>query len=112
MSEKSIPLIVTVAIIALMFAWVQLLNFACPRWRRALKRRRLKMMNVYRDRRGGRLSVTSCKTIPAKAVSMSTLSSRRLADQSRDILQAISSRGEQAVSRSQSTPQHINSIAE
>lgn len=76
MSEKSIPLIVTVAMIALMFAWVQLLNFACPHWCRALKRRRrLKKMNLKQK---GTDSVTSDQTIPAQAVPMPALPSRRL----------------------------------
>jgi hypothetical protein len=97
MSEKSIPLIITVAIIALMFSWLQVLNFAFPHWHRALKRRRMKMMNLIRDKRGR----VTFQTIPVQAVAVSSLSSRRLADQSRDLRQALYAREERGASRSQ-----------
>lgn len=40
MSEQTLSLIVAVAIIALMFAWVPFLNFVCPPCGRALERLR------------------------------------------------------------------------
>jgi hypothetical protein len=98
MSEKSIPLIVTVAIIALMFSWLQVLNFAFPRWRRALRRRRMKMMNLIRDKEAGAHFHQTC---PDQAVAVSSLSSRRLANQSRDLRQALYTREERGASHSQ-----------
>jgi hypothetical protein len=105
MSEQSIPLIVTAAAIALMFGWVQVLNFACPHWRRALKRRRLKIMNPKRNRRDRRIDAPSHRAT-AQAAPSSSLSSRRLATQSRDLLQAISARGDGTASHSHSTTTH------
>lgn len=109
MSDKSIPFIVTVATIVLMFGWGQLLNFACPHWSRAL-RRGLKKMK--RGRRKGPSSVTSYRTIQAQAAPVSSLSSRSLADQSRDLLQAISAGGKRVVSHPRSTIPSIHSVAE
>ena len=85
MSEKSAPL---------MFVWVQLVKFVRPTWVRALGRHGLKRMNVKRDKRDSTFVVTSHQTIPVRRVPMSSLSSRRLANQSRDLLQAISARGD------------------
>ena len=105
MSEQSIPLIVTAAAIALMFGWIQVLNFACPHWRRALKRRRLKIMNVKRNRRDYRIDAPSHRAT-AQEAPRSSVSSRRLANQSRDLLQAISAKGDRAASHSHSTTPH------
>lgn len=102
MSEKSIPLIITVATIALMFGWLQVINFAFPHWRRALKRRR--MRNLRRER--GRLP--NRQKIPVQAVPLSSLSSRRLADKSRDLREAIYAREERGASRSQPATPHIS----
>lgn len=41
MSDEVIALLITVAIIALCFVWVPLLDFICPPCRRFLERRRL-----------------------------------------------------------------------
>jgi hypothetical protein len=41
MSEEIIALIITVAIIALLFAWAPLLNFICPPCGRFLAQRRM-----------------------------------------------------------------------
>jgi hypothetical protein len=41
MSEEVIALVITIAIIALFFVWVPLLNFVCPPCGRFLERRRL-----------------------------------------------------------------------
>jgi hypothetical protein len=103
MSEKSIPLIIAVATIALMFGWLQVINFAFPHWHRALKRRRMK--NLRRDRRG---RVSNHPKIPAQAVPLSSLSSRRLADKSRDLREAIYAREERGASRSQPATPHIS----
>ena len=110
MSDSSIPLIVTVAILALMFAWVQLLNFAFPRWRRSLKRRLLRSMHLHRGRRHGSLRIPSHQSTTDRGGSVSR--SRRLKDQSRDLLQALSAVGERAVSRSRPTIQHVPSDLE
>ncbi len=42
MSEQALSLIITTAIIALMFAWAPFLNFVCPPCGRALERLRLR----------------------------------------------------------------------
>jgi hypothetical protein len=103
MSDKSIPLIVTVVILALMFAWVQLLNFAFPRWRRSIKRRLLKRMYLQRAKRRPNHRVSSRQSNPDHA----PLSSHRLKNQSRDLLQALSAIGDRAVPRTQPTTQRI-----
>ena len=70
MSEKSIPLIAATAIISLMFAWMQILNFASPRWKRILKRFHLKRMKAKRDKGEHPHSVRFQRTIsPADSVS-------------------------------------------
>lgn len=111
MSEKSIPLIAAVAIIALMFAWMQILNFASPRWSRILRRLRLKRMKAKRDKGDHPYSVGFQQTITPHAGSVLPLSSRRLADRSRDLRQALSAR-ERGVSRSDPATPHISSLAE
>jgi hypothetical protein len=94
MSNRSIPLIVTAATIALMFGWVQVLNFAFPYWHRALKRCRSKRVNVKRAETDLPVSDTSDQTIPAQAAPRLIRSSPRLAAQSRVLLEAISARRE------------------
>jgi hypothetical protein len=42
MSEEMLALVITVAIIALLFAWPAFLNFVCPPCGRFLTRRRIK----------------------------------------------------------------------
>lgn len=49
MAEASIGIIIAVATVALMFAWIQILNFAIGHRYRALKRLRLR--NMRRDKR-------------------------------------------------------------
>jgi hypothetical protein len=111
MSDRSIPLIVTVAILALMFAWVQLLNFAFPRWRRFLKRRLLRSMRIKRSRKHGSFRILSDQSITDRQASVPR-SSRSLKDQSRDLFQALSAVGERGVSRSQPTIQRVPSDLE
>lgn len=108
MSDISIPLIVTVAILALMFAWVQLLNFAFPRWRRSLKRRLLRSIYLHRGRRRGSYRIPSRQSIAERGHSVP----HRLKGQSRDLLHALSAVGERAVSRSQPTIQRVPSDLE
>jgi hypothetical protein len=80
MSEDSIPILITVGIVALVFASVSFLNAFCPRgWRSAEK--------AFTEKK--------------QAASVSTLSSQRLADQSRDFLRALSAREERGIPRSQ-----------
>jgi hypothetical protein len=111
MSDRSIPFIVTIAILALMFAWVQLLNFAFPRWRRSLKRRLLRSMHLHRGRRRASFRTPPRQSNADRGASIPR-SSRRLKDQSRDLLQALSAVGERAVSRSQPTIQRVPSDLE
>lgn len=56
MSEQTLSLIIAVAIIALMFAWVPFLNFVCPPCGRALERLRLRKAkrNSFEIDPGGR----------------------------------------------------------
>ena len=86
----SINFIVTVGIIALMFAWVPFLKLICPTgWGQA---------ESSSEKKQG-------ETRPRTA-SVSSLSSRRLASQSHDLLHALSDRGGRGVPRSQ-TEMHI-----
>jgi hypothetical protein len=43
MSEETLALVITIAIIALFFAWVPFLNLICPLCSRFLERRRLQI---------------------------------------------------------------------
>jgi hypothetical protein len=108
MSEKSIPLILTIAIFALMFAWVQLLNFAFPCWRRSIKRRLLKSMYLRRASQRHRHRISSRQASQGRV----PLSAHHLRKQSRDLLQALSAIGDRAVPRTPSTVQRIPSDLE
>jgi hypothetical protein len=91
MSANSIHIIVTVGIIALMFSWVPFVNRLCPPGFRS----REKTEKKGDDTRPGP-SLQHAASPPANAprpAPVSSLSSRRLADQSRDLLNAISARG-------------------
>jgi hypothetical protein len=86
----SINFIVTVGIIALMFAWVPFLKLICPTgWGPTGS----SLEKMHRKQQG--------ETRPRTA-SVSSLSSRRLANQSHDLLHALSDRGGRGVPRSQS----------
>jgi hypothetical protein len=90
MSADSIHLIVTVGIIVLMFSWVPFINRLCPPGFRSTEKNEQK----GHDKRPGP-SLQSAASPPANApgpAPVSSLSSRRLADRSRDLLNAISSR--------------------
>ena len=86
-------IIVTVGIIALMFAWVPCLNLICPPgWRSEKEESSEKKQDETRE----------------KKAPVSSLSSRRLADQSRDFLHALSARGEREMPRSQASVQNVS----
>jgi hypothetical protein len=86
MSDDTVHVLVTVGIIALMFAWVPFLNVLCPPgWRSAVK------SSKEKTDEGRRRETTS----------VSSLTSRHLANQSRDFLEALSTRGGQKVSHAQ-----------
>jgi hypothetical protein len=103
MSEGSISLIVTVAIIAIMLAWVPMLNFLfSPRNQFAAASPAQKDADeTHQDIRP--FKVLPYPTIPAGAVLVSSLSSQRLRNQSRDLRQALSARDSGASARSRST---------
>jgi len=78
-------IIITVGVIALMFAWVPFLNLICPPGWKSVEE---SPAETKRDE-------------PRGTASVSSLSSSRLADQSRDFLHALSARGELEKPRSQ-----------
>ena len=90
MSADSIHIVVTVGIIALMFSWVPFVNFLCPPGFRSREKTEKK---GHDTRPGPSLEhAASPPTNPPRPAPVSSLSSRRLADQSRDLLNAISAR--------------------
>jgi len=100
MSRESISIIVTVVVIALMFAWVPLVNFVCPPgWSSKEK---------AQDEEKDRKRQPAQPMRPPEMVPSSRLSSKRLRDQSRDLCAAISARGERGTARSQSTASRIS----
>lgn len=91
MSADSIHIIITVGIIALMFSWVPFVNGLCPPGFRSKE----KTGKKDHDTRPGPSPqhAASPPADPPRRAPASSLSSRRLADQSRDLLNAISARG-------------------
>src|ERR1700748_3669307 len=90
MSEDSIHIIITVGIIVLMFSWVLFVNRLCPPGFRSTE----KNEERGHDKQPGP-SLPHAPSPPANAprrAPVSSLSSRRLADQSRDLLNALSAR--------------------
>jgi hypothetical protein len=88
----SINFIVTVGIIALMFAWVPFLKVICPSgWGP-----------------GGSSSENKQGETRPRTASVSSLSSRRLAKQSHDLLHALSDRGGRGVPRSQAEMRSVS----
>jgi hypothetical protein len=86
-------IIITVGIIVLMFAWVPFLDIICPRgWRSDEESSPEKKQSETRQR----------------TASVSSLSSKRLADQSGDFLHALSTRGEQEIPRSQASSSRVS----
>ena len=90
MSADSIHIIVTVGIVALMFSWVPFVNRLCPPGFRSGEKTEKKGHNT---RPGPSLEhAASPPANPSRPAPVSSLSSRRLAEQSRDLLNAISAR--------------------
>jgi hypothetical protein len=85
MSNDTIHIIITIGIIALMFSWVPFINIICPPGWRSEERSSAK---------------TKDKEVHGDKVSVSSLTSRRLADKSRDFLDALSSREGRGIPRS------------
>jgi hypothetical protein len=86
-------IIITVGIIVLMFAWVPFLYLVCPRkWRPDEESSPEKKQSETQQR----------------TASVSSLSSKRLADQSGDFLHALSTRGERKISRSQGNGSRVS----
>ena len=90
--DVMLNIIITVGIIALMFAWVPCLNLICPPGWRSEEESSEKKQDETRE----------------KKAPVSSLSSRRLADQSRDFLHALSARGEREMPRSQGSVQNVS----
>jgi hypothetical protein len=90
MSADSIHIIVTIGIVALMFSWVPFVNAICPPGFRSTK----KAEEKQRKRRPSLMQYASPSPVnpPRRPCPVSSLSSRRLADQSRDLLHALSAR--------------------
>jgi hypothetical protein len=110
MSRESISIIVTIVVIALMFAWVPLVNFVCPPgWSSAEKPSSEEKEREKRKQGQSLQREPSAESTLQKAAPVSRLSSRRLRDQSRDLCEAISARGERGAARSQSTS-YISSV--
>ena len=89
MSDDTVHVLVAVGIITLMFAWVPFLNVLCPPgWRSAEKSPTEKKAGEVLRRR--------------QTNSISPLTSRHLAGQSRDFLEALSTRRGQKISHAPS----------
>lgn len=104
MSKESISIIVTVVVIALMFAWVPLVNFVCPPGWSSKET----SPDEEKERERGKERQPPQQTGRPVAVPRSGLSSKRLRDQSRDLCEAISARGERGTARSQSSASQIS----
>ncbi len=95
MSSDSIHIIITIGIVILMFSWVPFVNIICPPGWRSVEPSEEK----------------DDKKRQQKA-SMSRRPSRRAANQSQAILQALSTRGNREIPRSQAGPPSASSCAE
>lgn len=105
MSKETIHVIVTVGIIALMFAWVPLVNIVCPPgWR---SKKESSTEEKEQETRQERQSIPRVKPIQT---SESSLSSPGLAERSRDLLQAMSIRGDREIFPSPTAPRASRSV--
>ena len=95
MSEDSIRIVITAGIIALMFAWVPILGVICPSLRRSPKSS------------NGPASQEARSKKRCRPASVTPLASSRYADQSRDFLHALSTRGDRESSRSQAVSPRV-----
>lgn len=93
MSDDSIHLIVTIAIIALMFAWVPFVNVICPPGWRSTR------PSEKKETQPETQSLPQARPKRPVAVEAAPVSSRsrRHAEQSRELLQAMGSRGDREV---------------
>jgi hypothetical protein len=102
MSADSIHVIIAVGIIALMFAWVPFANVVCPPGFRSAEKTAKR--EPQQQRPSPQLIASPPLTKPAP---VSSLSSRRLAEQSRDLLDELSARGEQSIPQSQPAAPYV-----
>jgi hypothetical protein len=104
MSRESISIVVTIVVIALMFAWVPLVNIVCPPGWSSAEKESSEEKEPEKRKQGQSLQrEPSAEASPQNAAPVSRLSSRRLRDQSRDLCEAISARGQRGGARSEST---------
>ena len=108
MSKESISIIVAIVVIALMFAWVPLVNYVCPAgWSsKEGSRDEEKEQERVNERQPPK------RTGHPDAVPVSGLSSKRLREQSRDLCEAISARRDRAMVRSEQTASQIPSASQ
>ncbi len=92
MSNDTIHVIITIGIIALMFSWVPFINVICP--------------PGWRSEEGSPAKKKD-KEVRGDKVSVSSLTSRRLAEKSRDFLDALSSRDGRGMPRSGDGARHV-----
>ena len=95
MSSDSIHIIITIGIVILMFSWVPFVNIICPPGWRSVKPSEEKEDEKQQQK-----------------ASMSRRPSRRAANQSQEILQALSTRGNRQIPRSQAGAPSPSSCAE
>ena len=108
MSKESISITVAIVVIALMFAWVPLVNYVCPPgWSS-------KETSADEDKKPDRVNERQPpkQTVQPDAVQVSGLSSERLRKQSRDLCEAISARRDRGLARSESTASEIRSASQ
>ena len=108
MSDDSIHLIVTIAIIAVMFAWVPFVNVICPPGWRSTRPSEKKEQEAQPEKSlpQARPPKPAQRAAPTQATPLSTRS-RRHAEQSRDLLQAMGSRGDREVVRPQQAAMRV-----
>jgi hypothetical protein len=104
MSKDFMSVVIAVGIIALMFAWAAILDFAFPRWLSSADSRR----EMKRPCGRGAASRPITTTYAARVLPRAT---RRLAEQSQDVLHGLSSRPH-GITRSRSAAPPISSISE
>ena len=93
MSQDAIHVVITAGFIGLMFAWVPIVGVLCP--------------SVWRTSEGMSSPREEQLASRQRPTSVASLSSPRYADQSRDFLEALSTRGERESSRSQAVSPRV-----
>ena len=110
MTQETIHTIITVGVIAALFSWVPLVNVVCPPgWRsteQASERDAAKKERKAQQERQAQCDASQ-PTITDKAVELSSLSSRGLADKSRDLFRALSVRDEREIVSSASAAMRV-----